>query len=106
MKNFVLIISLILFIKTNAQIENIAEKLGFEKCKLVVRQDEFGPAETDEGNFILDLHLNKIHDPHLLSYELNKLPGVVENGLFVDTCDTVIIGNEHGVAEKRERLKE
>ena len=31
MKNFALIISLILFINTNAQIDNIAEKLGFEK---------------------------------------------------------------------------
>jgi len=31
MKNFALIISLILFINSHAQIENIAEKLGYEK---------------------------------------------------------------------------
>ena len=30
-ENFAIIISLILFLNTNAQIDNIAEKLGYEK---------------------------------------------------------------------------
>jgi ribose 5-phosphate isomerase A len=57
------------------------------------------PFITDEGNFIFDLHLNKIDDPVNLSIVLNSLPGVVENGLFVDIADGVIFGKPDGTSE-------
>ncbi|WP_380053248.1 ribose-5-phosphate isomerase RpiA [Falsihalocynthiibacter sp. SS001] len=57
---------------------------------------------TDEGNYILDLHLKRIADPHQLGYVLNQIPGVVENGLFVDICDTVVIGFGDGKVEVRD----
>lgn len=47
---------------------------------------------TDEGNYILDLHLKRIGNSRQLALVLNQMPGVVENGLFIDICDTVIIG--------------
>jgi ribose 5-phosphate isomerase A len=33
---------------------------------------------------------------------LNQIPGVVENGLFIDICDTVIIGYGDGRVETRD----
>jgi len=52
--------------------------------------------KTDEGNFILDLELTKIFEPLLLSRELNLVPGVVENGLFINSCDILILGEKGG----------
>ncbi len=54
------------------------------------------PFVTDEGNFILDLHLKRIGNPRQLSLVLNQIPGVVENGLFIDICDVVIVGYGDG----------
>lgn len=60
------------------------------------------PFVTDEGNFILDLHLNRIANGRQLSLVLNQMPGVVENGLFVDICDAVVIGYGDGKVEVRD----
>ena len=60
------------------------------------------PYVTDEGNHILDLHLNRIGNPRQLALVLNQIPGVVENGLFIDICDTVVIGYGDGKVEVRD----
>lgn len=60
------------------------------------------PFFTDEGNHILDLHLNRIGQPRQLSLVLNQIPGVVENGLFIDICDAVVIGYGDGRVEVRD----
>ncbi|WP_136440852.1 ribose-5-phosphate isomerase RpiA [Pacificoceanicola onchidii] len=57
---------------------------------------------TDEGNHILDLHLSRIGNPRQLAMVLNQIPGVVENGLFIDICDTVVIGYGDGRVEVRD----
>lgn len=54
------------------------------------------PLRTDENNYILDLHLKRIGNPRQLSLMLNQIPGVVENGLFIDICDIVVIGHPDG----------
>lgn len=54
------------------------------------------PFISDEGNFIFDLHLKRIGNPRQLSLILNQIPGVVENGLFIDICDVVIVGYGDG----------
>ncbi len=59
------------------------------------------PFITDEGNHVLDLHLKRIGDPRALSLAINQIPGVVENGLFLGICDTVVIGHADGRAELR-----
>lgn len=60
------------------------------------------PFVTDQGNFILDLHLRRIGNPRQLSLMLNQIPGVVENGLFIDICDMVVIGHADGRVEVRD----
>jgi len=51
---------------------------------------------TDEGNHIIDLHLGRIGNARQLSLILNQVPGVVENGLFIDICDVIITGHGNG----------
>ncbi len=60
------------------------------------------PFVTDEGNHIIDLHLNRIGHARQLSLVLNQIPGVVENGLFIDICDVVVIGYGDGRVEVRD----
>ncbi|MBL3609800.1 ribose-5-phosphate isomerase RpiA [Rhodovulum sulfidophilum] len=60
------------------------------------------PFRTDEGNLVLDLHLGRIGNPRQLGLVLNQIPGVVENGLFIDICDAVVIGHPDGRAELRD----
>ena len=61
-----------------------------------LRMNGEAPYVTDEGNHILDLHLNRIGDARQLSLVLNQIPGVVENGLFIDICDAVVVGYGDG----------
>ncbi len=60
------------------------------------------PFVTDEGNFILDLHLGRIGNAQQLALAMNQMPGVVENGLFIDICDVVILGYGDGRVETRD----
>ena len=68
----------------------------------VLRMNGDAPFITDEGNYILDLHLKRIGNARQLSLVLNQIPGVVENGLFIDICDVVVIGNGDGSVETRD----
>lgn len=51
---------------------------------------------TDNGNYILDCHYEKIHNAAALHTQLNNIPGVVENGLFLHYATRLIIGNADG----------
>ena len=67
-----------------------------------LRMNGGSPYVTDEGNYILDLHLNRIGNARQLSMVLNQIPGVVENGLFIDICDKVVVGFGDGRVEVRD----
>ena len=51
-------------------------------CSSEIRKEDGKIYQTDNGNYILDCNFAKIEDPIKLTVELNKLPGVVENGIF------------------------
>ena len=52
-----------------------------------------GPVVTDQGNLILDVLFNEgINNPKDIEMSLNNIPGVLENGLFVDLTDKVLVG--------------
>ncbi|MCK0096268.1 ribose-5-phosphate isomerase RpiA [Yoonia sp. F2084L] len=70
--------------------------------EVVQRMQGDEPFVTDEGNFILDLHLKRIGNPRQLSLVINQIPGVVENGLFIDICDVVIVGHADGTVTTRD----
>ena len=85
-----------------ALIEECLADMDVAERGVVPRGDADAPFRTDEGNLILDLHLQRIGDPRHLSLVLNQIPGVVENGLFLDICDTVVIGAADGAVELRD----
>jgi len=59
---------------------------------------------TDNGNEILDCSFpGGIEDPATLERELALIPGIVESGLFVGLAHTLVIGDEDGSTEVRER---
>ncbi len=52
-----------------------------------------GPVVTDQGNLILDVIFNDgIKDPKDTEKAINNIPGVLENGLFVDLTNKVLVG--------------
>jgi ribose 5-phosphate isomerase A len=52
-----------------------------------------GPVVTDQGNLVLDVRFSGgISEPEALEKEINNLPGVLENGLFVNLTDQVLVG--------------
>jgi ribose 5-phosphate isomerase A len=66
-----------------------------------------GPVVTDQGNLVLDVRfVNGIVDPAALEQEINNLPGVLENGLFVNLTDQVLVGEiNDGIAGVRDLVK-
>jgi ribose 5-phosphate isomerase A len=81
---------------TKALIEETLFSLDVLNREVSVRKSKGRPLRTDEKNYILDLHLKRIGNPRQLALVLNQIPGVVENGLFIDICDVVVIGNGDG----------
>ncbi len=74
-----------------------AERLAALGVSLVVRGGEETPYVTDNGNLILDLTVEGgIKDAEELGFELKKITGVVEHGLFVGMTDTVIVAGAEG----------
>ena len=87
---------------TKALVEEMLGNLDVLGNTTSLRLNHDTPFRTDEGNFILDLHLRHIPNPQQLSLVLNQVPGVVENGLFLDICDVVVIGKGDGSVEVRD----
>lgn len=52
---------------------------------------------TDNGNYIVDLRLGKQMNICEISKKLNSVTGVLENGLFINMCDRIIIGTDDHV---------
>jgi len=68
-------------------------------CEPVLRLAGEHPYMTDEGNYILDCRFQGIRDPEGLERQLNLIPGVVENGLFIGLASLVIVAAESGIRE-------
>jgi len=61
------------------------------------------PFVTDDGNFIVDLKFSRIAQPAKLEQEINRVPGVIENGIFVGVADLVLVGHEDGCSKLRSK---
>ncbi len=75
---------------TKALVEETLVGLDVLGRDVTLRMNGDSPLVTDEANFIIDLHLKRIGNPRQLALVLNQIPGVVENGLFIDICDVVV----------------
>ena len=74
------------------QVKNELAKIGGQsQLRMSVRKA--GPVVTDQGNLVLDVAFSGgIDDPISLEKEINNFPGVLENGLFVNLADQVLVG--------------
>jgi len=84
---------------TRRAVAELLEGMDVDGRKVVVRMGSNGPLVTDEGHFILDLHLGRIGNPPALAAALSAIPGVVEHGLFIDMANSVVLGRADGSAE-------
>ncbi|MXW87602.1 MAG: ribose-5-phosphate isomerase RpiA [Boseongicola sp. SB0667_bin_21] len=84
---------------TKALLEKVLETQDVDGHRIEPRRRNGKILTTDEGNHILDLHLDRIGNARDLALALNQIPGVVENGLFIGMCDTIILGNVDGTVE-------
>ena len=74
------------------QVKDVIEKMD-AKCNLRMAEKKAGPIVTDEGNLILDVLFNGgIKNPKETELQINNIPGVLENGLFVDLTYKVLVG--------------
>lgn len=74
-----------------APVMKAVEKLGGSpELRMAVKKD--GPVITDQGNMILDVTFGAIDNPAEMEKILNNIPGVLDNGLFVNVADVVLIG--------------
>jgi ribose 5-phosphate isomerase A len=62
------------------------------------------PFVTDDGLYILDLHLGSIEDVPEMEHRIKQIVGVVEVGLFVNLATRVIVGYPDGHTEIRTRV--
>jgi ribose 5-phosphate isomerase A len=88
------------------------EKLG---ASVTLREAvrKAGPVITDHGNLLLDILFKEAVDPTALEAEINRIPGVVENGFFTGPFDRpgsferiirpyVFIGYSDGSVQRRD----
>ena len=71
--------------------ELIKEMNGSSTLRMATKKA--GPVVTDQGNLVLDVLFNGgINNPKEIEMTINNIPGVLENGLFVDLADKVLVG--------------
>lgn len=77
---------------------NTEKALAATGARTTLRLVNGVPFITDEGNYIIDCRYEHgIDSPAALASTLNNIPGVVENGLFLDMVQTVIVASDSGV---------
>jgi len=68
-------------------------------CKAELRIRDGEPIVTDSGNYIYDCKFEAIEKPFFLESRIDVIPGVVENGLFLNTAYDVLISKPDGGIE-------
>ena len=63
---------------------------GTVELRMGIKKD--GPVITDQGNMVLDAKFDAIADPEGWEKLINNIPGVLENGLFIDVATEVLVG--------------
>jgi ribose 5-phosphate isomerase A len=75
-----------------------ARRLEVLGCEPTLRLASDGsPFVTDNGNHIVDCRFDGLDDPRSMESEINAIPGVVENGLFIGLASKVIVASNDGI---------
>ncbi len=65
--------------------------------EIVQRMRDGAPVQTDGGNFVFDARLGRIADPEGLADRLDRVPGLVEHGLFLGVAERAFVATAAGV---------
>lgn len=82
-------------VSTRIAVEKLASRLGLTG-EIGLRSSGDGAFKTDGGHLILDASFGRIPDAEALASELNRIPGVVEHGLFINLASLAIIAGPEG----------
>lgn len=77
--------------QTERMVDRVIKEHGHSAI-IARRMYDGQPVVTDSGNFILDCKCVEINEPAALEIELNRIPGVVENGLFTRESAGMVVG--------------
>lgn len=77
-------------------VEITSKQLQVLGCTPKLRTEKDIPYKTDNGNYILDCSFSSISEPIELTNKINMLPGVVENGLFVNMAEIIVVAKKDG----------
>jgi len=59
----------------------------------ILREANHSPVLTDQGNWIVDCHFGSIAEPVKLGEELDRIPGILEHGLFLNLAKLALIAD-------------
>lgn len=68
-------------------------------CGTNLRMHGSSVFKTDNHNYIIDCKFDGIENPELLSTSINSIPTVVDNGLFLNMANKIIVGKKDEVEE-------
>ncbi|UCH90231.1 MAG: ribose-5-phosphate isomerase RpiA [Thermoplasmata archaeon] len=77
-----------------ASCERALKDLG---CSVTLRTKNDKTVISDNNNYILDCKFKSIDNPEALESKINNIPGVIENGLFINLTSTVIVASPEGI---------
>lgn len=60
---------------------------------------------TDNGNYIVDLHIGKPINISDIYSKISRIPGVLEIGLFINMCNFIIVGTNNEVKVIENKIK-
>lgn len=80
-----------------------AYALKRQGCEPVMRMKDGKPFITDGNNYIYDCRFAEIPSPFFLESRIDVIPGVVENGLFLNMAAVVLVAHADGTVTKMER---
>ncbi|ARB28251.1 ribose 5-phosphate isomerase A [Pseudomonas tolaasii] len=90
--------------QTERLVQRVLAEHGIRDVQIIRRERNGETVVTDSGNFILDCHCGPvITEPAPLEIELNRIPGVVENGLFTREAAGMVVGCFDGTSYVRMR---
>lgn len=86
------------FTVTAKKVFDALQAAGIQRPDVQLRRagDSGKPFITDGGNYILDCACRSIPDPNAAAAGLERVPGVVEHGLFIGLARVVIVGEDSG----------
>ncbi|NHN33053.1 ribose-5-phosphate isomerase RpiA [Paenibacillus agricola] len=68
-------------------------------CTPKIRTTDGQTYKSDNGNLIIDCDFGEITQPASLTARLNSIPGVVDNGLFVQMASCLVVGYKDGTVK-------